>query len=73
MKKISLEIQELAEQFQEECHEQNKEIIKRLDTCTTQDATNVWLFIKLAELQLRIQTLENPNPLPDEIITDSFN
>lgn len=48
-----------AQHFQNECHELTKEIIERKPKCTVQDATNVWLFKKLAEFEVRLRQLEN--------------
>lgn len=46
-------IQKLAEQYQDECHALTKEIIESSDKdISNQDATNVWIFRKLAELKV---------------------
>jgi hypothetical protein len=49
------EINKLSQEFQEECHETVKAIINGNPKCSHQDATNVWIFRKLAELQIRIK------------------
>ena len=47
-----------AELFQDECHALTKEIIAQNPKCTVQDATNVWMFKKLAEFEVRLRLLE---------------
>jgi hypothetical protein len=47
-----------AEQLQEDCHKVVGDIMGRSQKVSYQDATNVWLFNKLAELQNRIEELE---------------
>lgn len=49
---------ETTERFQNECHALTKEIIEQKPKCTVQDATNVWLFKKLAEFEVRLRQLE---------------
>lgn len=49
---------ETTERFQKECHDLTKEIIEQKPKCTVQDATNVWLFKKLAEFEVRLRQLE---------------
>lgn len=59
---ITEEILIKAEQLQKECHNIVAEIVlnQKKDTqITTQDGTNVFMFKKLAELELRIEKLEN--------------
>ena len=48
------EILDRAEQLQEQCH-QMVELTK--GNTSYQDATNVWLFTKIAQLELRIEQL----------------
>lgn len=48
-----------SEELQKECHEFVRELINRIETCTVQDATNVWLFKKIAELENSIEQLKN--------------
>jgi hypothetical protein len=61
MKKYSSEheklIQEKAEEFQNECHSV-VELIKSNTSVDYADATNVWIFRKLAEMQLEIDALK---------------
>ena len=47
-----------AERFQDECHALTKEIIEQKPKCTVQDATNVWMFKKLAEFEVRLRQIE---------------
>jgi hypothetical protein len=48
----------LAEQFQKDCHQIVEAAIKEADTPVSyQDATNMFLFNKLAELQMEILRL----------------
>ena len=59
---MSKEQEELTEKLQLECHgfiEKIIEISGKYDSKSYQDATNVWLFSKLAELQLKNQELES--------------
>lgn len=61
MKKYSTEqeklIQEKAEEFQDECHSLVG-LIKSNTSVGYEDATNVFIFRKLAELQIEIDTLK---------------
>ena len=58
-------IQDQAEKFQDECHKMVKVLRDNLDiqgkgqNTTYQDLTNVWMFKKLAEFELRLQELES--------------
>lgn len=47
-----------AERFQDECHALTKEIIEQKPKCTVQDPTNVWMFKKLAEFEVRLRQIE---------------
>lgn len=51
------EILTIAEKFQDECHAAINAIMIEKDV-SYQDATNVWMFKKLAELQHEINTLK---------------
>lgn len=51
------EILKIAEGFQDECHAM-VEKIKANTSAAYQDATNIWMFKKLAELQLEIDRLK---------------
>lgn len=51
---IDLEVQELAEKIQQECHQTVELIMKDVKDCNVQDATNVFLFRKLAEIVVRM-------------------
>ncbi len=58
----STDVNDLAEYFQNDCHRHVDYVIERSlipDKGLVQDATNVWLFRKLAELQLEINELKN--------------
>lgn len=62
------QILKLAGELQEQCHEQVELIMQNdyedhgsASKISNQDATNIYLFQKLAELTLRIQELENDN------------
>ena len=52
------EILELAELFQKNCHALTKAVIAEKPKVSVQDATNVWLFEKLAEFETRLRKLE---------------
>lgn len=57
----STDVNDLAEYFQNDCHRHVDYVIERSlipDKGLVQDATNVWLFRKLAEMQLKINELE---------------
>ena len=51
------EIMLIAENFQDECHA-TVQAIKKEKSVYYQDATNVWMFKKLAELQNEINKLK---------------
>ena len=51
--------QKIAEKLQEDCHKTVEAVLKESKKVSYQDATNVWLFNKLAEMELRLQELEN--------------
>lgn len=52
-------IHEIYEQFQKHCHALINIIVShRKDSYSYQDATNVWLFLKLAEFELRLREIE---------------
>lgn len=53
--------EELADAFQKDCHWTVERIILQKPKVTYQDATNVWMFVKLAELEIRLRELENAN------------
>lgn len=50
---------EITAQLQKSCHEFTEILMKANPKVSYQDATNVWLFDKLAELQIRIDKLED--------------
>ena len=50
------EINKLAERFQEDCHKSAEVIMSDNKKISYQDATNVWIFRKLAELQHEIDS-----------------
>lgn len=51
------EVLKLAESLQDACHESVKTIVTRNTKISVQDATNVWLFMKLAEIELNLKSL----------------
>lgn len=51
-------IQKRAEKLQEECHTTVEFIKENNSIIGYQDATNVWMFRKLAELELEVETLK---------------
>lgn len=53
------ELEKRTEELQNLCHTVVEEILKRTKKTTYQDATNTWLFAKLAELDLRLEKLES--------------
>jgi hypothetical protein len=53
-----MDIITIAEKLQKECHSFTNDLKKNIDSLKTQDATNVWLFKKLAEFELRLSALE---------------
>jgi len=58
-KSKNLELIKVAESFQNECHSMVKEFSKENKKLSVQDITNVWLFKKLAEMELRIKKVEH--------------
>lgn len=58
-------IQTIAEHLQEDCHKTVESILyeKRGTNINIQDCTNVWMFRKLAEIEIRIKELESINGL----------
>jgi tryptophan 2,3-dioxygenase len=56
----SNEVLKFAEVLQKDAHKTCDKIVKMASTKTIyQDAQNVWMYNKLAELELRIKELEN--------------
>ncbi len=53
------QINVLAEKLQDDCHNVVSEVMKAKQGASCQDVTNVWMFHKLAELQLKIKELED--------------
>ena len=51
-------LEEITEQIQEDCHKFVESIISKV---TYQDATNTFLFMKLAELTLKLKNYETRN------------
>lgn len=58
MKKQEELIQKRAEKLQEECHTIVEFVKENNSMMGYQDATNVWMFRKLAELELQIDELK---------------
>lgn len=54
MTEAAKQVQIMAEQIQEECHNSVVRVMETQKQITVQDATNAYLFTKLAELQLQI-------------------
>ena len=52
------QIEDRAEKLQQQCHHQVEYATRQNPKITVQDATNVWLFYKLAELELAVELLE---------------
>ena len=50
-------VEKLTEAFQKDCHETVNEVLKIAPKCSVQDATNVWLFNKLAGMQDELNKL----------------
>lgn len=61
MSSNSIEIQQITEEIQRECHEVVDGIFqnKTLTAVNVQDATNVFFYKKLAEFEYRLRELEN--------------
>lgn len=56
-------IHEIAEQFRKQCSDTVSDVLVRLKKYSDdsyQDATNAWLFLKLAEFEVRLREIENP-------------
>lgn len=53
-KQTEVTILDAAKEIQEECHKTVEYIVAHTENCNHQDATNVFIFRKLAELQLQI-------------------
>jgi hypothetical protein len=51
-------LQFLAEELQKDNHETIERIANATKNCSHQDASNVWLFRKLAEMEIRLRELE---------------
>jgi len=56
---ITEKILSRSEELQNECHVFVRELINQISSCTMQDATNVWLFKKIAEIEDSIEQLKN--------------
>lgn len=54
------EVISLAEELQEESHAYARHFRESAPNCTHQDAINVYTFMKLAQLELRLKNLESP-------------
>jgi len=50
---------DLAERFQDDCNAHAKIAVKLNSNISNQDATNVWIFNKLAELQIENYQLKD--------------
>ena len=56
---MSKEIIDLAEQLQIQANNHVIELMQRTGKTNYQDAINVWLFLKLAELEIELVNLKN--------------
>lgn len=65
--KIDKQILRISERLQDDCHKVVEAVMQESNKVSYQDATNVWLFNKLAELENRIEELENSRPVFGEI------
>jgi hypothetical protein len=55
-----IELAQIAQDIQQECHASVEYVINNSESqVSVQDATNVFLYRKLAEMELRIRNLEN--------------
>ena len=54
------QILKISEQLQKDCHKTVDSITSKAKA-SYQDATNVWLFTKLAEIETRLKKLEKGN------------
>lgn len=50
---------QVAENFQNDCHKTVELIMNEKKDCSYQDATNVWLFKKLADFEMRLRSIED--------------
>ena len=57
------EMLSIAETFQKECHALGEQILEHKPDCISQDLTNVWLYKKLGEFEMRLRRLENKNDI----------
>jgi hypothetical protein len=55
------------ERLQADCHYVVATVIEASKKCTVQDATNVWLFKKLAEFEIRLRKVEEANKVRDMV------
>jgi len=53
------DLNELSAKFQDECHKIVSEAMELNKKVEYQDATNAWMFMKLAELQLQINNKQS--------------
>ena len=59
IKSKSDRITELAGNLQDECHKQVEEMMKNNSKVTYQDATNVFIFLKVAEIIVTLNDVKN--------------
>lgn len=55
------EKQQIAAMFMKDCHAFRDTLTEQNSDITTQGGTNVWLYKKLAEFEIRLRNLENTN------------
>jgi hypothetical protein len=62
---------DIAEEIQQECHMAIEFIMKKKPECSYQEATDVWLFTRLAKMEYRMRKLKHAiqdiSPKSDEI------
>lgn len=65
------ELYDIAQEIQQECHTTVEQCIKLGKKGTSmQDATNVFIFRKLAEMELRIRQLESASFYINNLLND---
>jgi hypothetical protein len=57
-KSMEEQISDVTEEFQKDCHQMIEDIFEIKKTYTHQDCTNVWMYKKFAEFEVRLRQLE---------------
>jgi len=52
------EVLTITEKLQNDCHNLVKELMNQLPKLSIQDAANVWIFNKLADIEFRLRQIE---------------